>query len=423
MNTSSREIKLLKRSMTIHYLIAITLIAVFSIAAFMSMNVVVKGMDKNAYLVNISGKQRLLSQYIALDAYRVYAATQTGLDETELQFIKNRLQKNLQKMAEVNEMLSRGGDSGELSPELYEIYFGQKHLKFRVQQYLALVRLVIDLPDYEQKKIIILDIERFSEGLLADLDSVVLQFQQEGEARLQKIKDTKLILLLLTLLVLVLEVVFIFRPMVNKIISLSKLKEEALEHLERQVLLRTLHLEKVNQKLNRLAHHDALTGLRNRLDLEANIEEVIEASKAHGTEFAVLMLDIDWFKKVNDQYGHDMGDFVLRELAKILTESVREGDHVYRAGGEEFVVLLNRISYLDAKQKAEAIRQAVADHVFSGNGIKLHKTLSGGLYHSSLVSVSSVKDLLKITDSALYAAKHAGRNCIVEVGDVLERSQ
>jgi diguanylate cyclase (GGDEF)-like protein len=274
---------------------------------------------------------------------------------------------------------------------------------------------VIDLPEHEHKKVIILDIERFSEGLLADLDKVVLQFQKEGEARLQKIKDTKFMLLLLTLLVLGLEVLFIFRPMVAQIVSLSRLKEETLEHLERQVLLRTLHLEKMNQKLNRLAHHDALTGLRNRLNLESNIEEVIEASEKNGAEFAVLMLDIDWFKSVNDQYGHEIGDFVLRELAQILIKSVREGDHVYRAGGEEFVVLLNRISYPDAKQKAEYIRKSVAEHVFSANGIKLHKTLSGGLYHSSLLKVSNVKELLNQADKALYAAKKAGRNIIMEV--------
>jgi diguanylate cyclase (GGDEF)-like protein len=419
METISTEIKQLKRSMTIRYVIAISLIAIFSVAAFLSMDVVVKGMDKNAYLMNVSGKQRLLSQYIALDAYRVYSAGQTGLDRAELLKIKQRLQQNLKKMAEVNKTLSSGrlteGGTIELSSEINDIYFGQENLKFRVQQYLALVRLVIDLPEHEHKKVIILDIERFSEGLLADLDKVVLQFQKEGEARLQKIKDTKFMLLLLTLLVLGLEVLFIFRPMVAQIVSLSRLKEETLEHLERQVLLRTLHLEKMNQKLNRLAHHDALTGLRNRLNLESNIEEVIEASEKNGAEFAVLMLDIDWFKSVNDQYGHEIGDFVLRELAQILIKSVREGDHVYRAGGEEFVVLLNRISYPDAKQKAEYIRKSVAEHVFSANGIKLHKTLSGGLYHSSLLKVSNVKELLNQADKALYAAKKAGRNIIMEV--------
>ncbi len=420
MTVMTSEIKQLKQSMTLRYTFAITLIAVLSIAAFVSMNVVVKGMDKNVYLVNISGKQRLLSQYIALDAYRVYSASQTNLDSRELESIKKRLRQNLEEMSEASFMLSRGilkdGRSIELSPEIREMFFGELNLKFRVQQYLALVRLIMDLPDYEHKKIIILDIERFSEGLLKDLDKVVLQYQKEGEERLQKIKDTKFILLILTLLVLLLEVLFIFRPMVNQIVALSQVKEGMLEDLENQVKIRTLHLEKMNQKLNKLAHHDALTGLRNRLNMEADIEEVLEAYEKNGIEFAVLMLDLDWFKRVNDQYGHDVGDFVLRELAQILKRSVREGDHVYRAGGEEFVVLLNRIGYLDAKHKAESIRQAVEEYVFVANSVRLRKTLSGGLYHSSLLKVSSVKELLKQTDKALYAAKKSGRNRIMEVG-------
>lgn len=413
------EIKQLKRSITIHYLLAISLIAVFSIAAFVSMNVVINGMDKNMYLVNVSGKQRLLSQYIALDAYRVYAATQTKIEQEELLLIKKRLRKNLAEMSRANDMLSQGllidGRPISLSPEIREMFFGELNIKFRVQQYLALVRLIMDLPEYEQKKIIILDIERFSSGLLNDLDKIVSQFQKEGEERLQKIKDTKFILLFLTLLVLLLEILFIFRPMVNRIVALSQMKESALEDLEKQVKLRTLHLEKMNKQLNQLAHHDALTGLRNRLNMEANIEEVLEASQKNGIEFAVLMLDLDWFKRVNDQYGHDVGDFVLRELAQILKQSVREGDHVYRAGGEEFVVLLNRISYQDAKQKAERIRQSVENYVFMANGVKLRKTISGGLYHSSLMNVSSVKELLKQADKALYRAKNSGRNVIMEV--------
>lgn len=419
MAVMTSEIKQLKQSMTTRNILAVTLIAVFSIAAFVSMDIVIKGMDKDVYLVNVSGKQRLLSQYIALDAYRVYSATQTNLGREELLLIKKRLRKKLTEMSEANYMLSQGllidGSSINPSPEIREIFFGELNLKFRVQQYLALVRLIMDLSEYEQKKIIILDIERFSDGLLNDLDKVVLQFQKESEERLQKIKDTKIVLLILTLLVLLLEVLFIFRPMVNRIMALSQMKEDVLLDLERKVKLRTQHLEKMNQELNKLAHHDALTGLRNRLDMEANIEEVLEASEKNGIEFAVLMLDLDWFKRVNDQYGHDVGDFVLRELAQILKQSVREGDHVYRAGGEEFVVLLNRISYQDAKQKAESIRQSVEDYVFMANGVKLHKTLSGGLYHSSLLKVSSVKELLIQADKALYAAKNAGRNIIMEV--------
>jgi len=411
------EIKQLQTSMTIRYVIAITLIAVFSVAAYLSMNFVIKGMDNNAYLVNVSGKQRLLSQYIALDAYRVYSANQTQLYDSELESVKKRLERNLDEMAHANSMLSSGrlpdGSKVALSPSIRDIYFDELNLKYRVQQYLALVRLITVLNVDEQKEIIITDIELRSEGILNDLDKVVQLLQQQGEQRLQSIKDTKLVILILTLVVLLLEVLFIFRPMVKRIVKLSQVKAHVMESLERKVATRTLHLEKVNKKLNELAHHDALTGLRNRLNFEANIEEVIEASEKHHTEYAVLMFDIDWFKTINDQYGHDVGDSILKTTGQILSSSVREGDHVYRAGGEEFVILLNRLTYEQAVQKAESIRQSFAAHVFLANGVKIYKTLSGGLYHSSQLKIASVKELLKLTDTALYSAKHAGRNKIV----------
>lgn len=415
----TNELKRLHSNMTVRYLLAISLVALLSIAAFISMNTVIKGMDNSAYLVNVSGKQRMLSQYIALDAYRVYSADQHKLYESELTVVKSRLERNLAEMQRANKMLSKGllqdGSKIALSPEINELYFGEPNLKYRVQQYLALVRLILVLPDYEQKMMIIRDIEFRSEGILNDLDKVVLQFQKEGEARLQSIRDTKFALLLLTLVVLLLEVLFIFRPMVRHIVALNKQKAETLDDLEYTVAIRTQNLREANKKLERLAHHDALTGLRNRLNLEADIERVILASAKNGAEFSVLMLDVDWFKKINDQYGHDAGDEVLKQAAKILLGCVREGDHVYRAGGEEFVILLNRISHVDATAKAEQIRSAVEKHPFIYRNIEIHKTLSGGLYHSTQFTVTDVKRVLKLADKALYQAKNEGRNRIIEV--------
>lgn len=417
--TITKELSRLYRGLTARYVIAISLVAVLSIAAFMTMNTVIKGMDKNNYLINLSGKQRMLSQYIALDAYRVYSAEQAHLYDSELAVVSARLERNLVEMSLANKMLTTGllqdGSSITISPEIHDLFFGELNIRYRVQQYLALVRLIIQLPDDEQKMIIIRDIELRSDGILKDLDKVVQQFQLEGELGLQTIQDVKLSLLLITLLVLLLEVLFIFRPMVSHIIGLSKQKAETLDSLEYEVAVRTLHLEEANRRLDELAQHDALTGLRNRLNLESNIESVIEASAKHGAEYAVLMLDVDWFKKINDQYGHDAGDYVLQEMASILRRVVREGDHVYRAGGEEFVILLNRISYDDAVAKAELIRHSVESHHFSYKDIVIDKTISGGLYHSDQFKVSEVKSVLKLVDNALYQAKSEGRNRIIEV--------
>ncbi|GKT11061.1 MAG: two-component system, cell cycle response regulator [Thiomicrorhabdus sp.] len=413
------ELGRLHTALTIRYLIAISLVAVLSVVAFLTMDSVIKGMDNNALLVNMSGKQRMLSQYIALDAYRVYSADSSNLYDAELALVKNRLQRNLAEMKVANEILSKGevkkGVVFDLSPQVQDLYFGEINLKYRVQQYLALVNLILVLPNQEQKKIIIQDIEFRSDGILRDLDKVVELYQKEGEDSLQNVKELKLLLLIVTLIVLFLEVLFIFRPMVRHIMGLSKQNAEALDNLEDVVAIRTKHLEEVNQQLDELAQRDALTGLRNRLKLESNIEVVIEASRQHGDEYAVLMLDVDWFKKTNDQYGHDAGDYVLKEMSSILCQVVREGDHVYRAGGEEFVILLNHISHENAIKKAEQIRQAIEDNDFSYNETDIHKTISGGLYHSASFKLADVKSVLKLVDNALYQAKNEGRNRIVEV--------
>jgi diguanylate cyclase (GGDEF)-like protein len=271
--------------------------------------------------------------------------------------------------------------------------------------------------NHEPFDAILIQMDALSTPLLKDLNSVVLQYQKEGEAKLSQIKNIETSIWALTLFVLLLEVIFIFQPMVHYMIKLSSKNEQTLKNLENLVELRTMHLEQSNQKLLDLASHDPLTGLRNRLNLEKDIENALEHYALHHAPFAVLMFDIDWFKKVNDTHGHDIGDLVLIEIAKILKNSVREGDHVYRAGGEEFVILLNRLSYEDTMRIAEKIRSEVAKHPFNCNGIKLKQTISGGVYHSSLTDTKNVKTLLKLVDEALYDAKESGRDQIKETID------
>lgn len=424
MNVQITKIHQLQRSITLRYVIAVSLIALLSIAAFISMNSVIKGMDKSSYIVNVSGKQRMLSQYIALDAYRLHWHFASTMSDSEIQFIKRRLEKNAEEMARANELLAKGelpdGTVLPLSKAVKDIYFGELNLRYRVQQYTALVKLLSVLDDPKQQSAVLRDINLRSEGLLIDLNFLVQQHQFEGEISLQSIKDMKIGLLVVTLIVLLLEVLFIFHPMVRRIVELSESNADVVNNLEHLVELRTLHLEKANKQLEQLANHDALTGLRNRLNMEEDIEKVIMGAAKNSAEYAVLMLDIDWFKKINDQYGHDVGDFVLVEVSQILRSVIREGDHVYRAGGEEFVVLLNRLSYADAKDKAEVIRKSVAAYLFKIGDIEIRLTISCGLYHSAIIDAVDVKTLLKMTDNALYQAKQSGRNYISEVSTLAE---
>ncbi|MCD6172542.1 MAG: diguanylate cyclase [Sulfurimonas sp.] len=202
------------------------------------------------------------------------------------------------------------------------------------------------------------------------------------------------------------------RDSLNRVIRMSGTHADITQRKEAQAIL-------LKQKdiLEYQANHDALTGLKNRLTLNADIEKTILNYNSHQAPYSILMFDIDFFKKINDNYGHDTGDLVLKELSNLLKLSVREGDKIYRAGGEEFVVLLNRISYEDTMRVAQKIRLVVQNHIFKVKDEEFSTTISAGLYHSSLVKIEDVKEVLKLADIALYKSKENGRNRVTDVGN------
>jgi diguanylate cyclase (GGDEF)-like protein len=125
------------------------------------------------------------------------------------------------------------------------------------------------------------------------------------------------------------------------------------------------------------------------------------------------MLDIDRFKKINDSYGHLAGDFVLRELGKVLQEGLRADDFLARYGGEEFALIMREISKRNALQTAERIRKLVETSTFKHEGKKMAVTVSIGLATWPDDRIDSVQDLVKAADNNLYAAKRKGRNKVV----------
>ncbi len=158
---------------------------------------------------------------------------------------------------------------------------------------------------------------------------------------------------------------------------------------------------------------DAMTGLRNRRFLEEYAETLVNQCKRRATSMTLLMLDLDYFKPVNDNYGHDVGDQILCALADILKANVRESDLLIRYGGEEFLIVLQDTSGEQAMGVAEKIRQAVEAYKFKvGGGVILNKTISIGLadYPNDGQAFWQV---LKFADVALYAAKEGGRNQVV----------
>ncbi|MDQ1298827.1 MAG: two-component system, cell cycle response regulator [Campylobacterota bacterium] len=408
-------------SFTKHYVIAISLLAFLSTIAFITLHIGLKESASSALIVNISGKQRMLSQRIASLSQQYYLITYgcekfTSSSHDELE---SNLQTLINQMRFNNKALSTGylnpTTQVELSGSIREIYFGRNDLEKRVNTYLQLSENLLHTKSKTQALEILPKLISLSNTLLPDLTSTVLQYQKESENNItimHSIAFTALILILFTLLI---ESLFIFRPMANEIQNLFQEILSNQKNLEQQVESRTLTLEQANQKLAHLASHDPLTGLKNRLNLESDLETLLKHYYKNHVPYAVAMLDIDWFKAINDNYGHDVGDFVLCEIAKILIENIREEDNVYRAGGEEFVMLFNRITQEEAINRVDKIRLILQEHLFVFNVFAFRITISGGLYHPDIIQADNVQEILKLADIALYEAKHLGRNQIVTV--------
>jgi len=157
---------------------------------------------------------------------------------------------------------------------------------------------------------------------------------------------------------------------------------------------------------------DPMTGLHNRRFLEEYVDTVVASAQRRKSQLSVLMLDLDYFKKVNDTHGHDAGDAVLKDLARILDESVRASDLVIRYGGEEFLIILIDTEGSFGDEAGEKIRAAVEETKFQVPGGTLQKTISVGVADFPGDS-NTFWQTMKYADVALYQAKDRGRNRVV----------
>ncbi|WP_416884906.1 diguanylate cyclase [Marinospirillum sp.] len=164
----------------------------------------------------------------------------------------------------------------------------------------------------------------------------------------------------------------------------------------------------LEQELQELAFHDQLTHLYNRRAFIDLLEAEVAKSSRYQTRFSLIMFDLDHFKRVNDSYGHDRGDQVLKRVAELSQERLRANDSVARWGGEEFMVLLPETSLKRALKAAESLRQKIADENFTEVG---QVTISLGV--AEYQPEESLDSLTQRVDQALYAAKEGGRNQVV----------
>jgi diguanylate cyclase (GGDEF)-like protein len=180
------------------------------------------------------------------------------------------------------------------------------------------------------------------------------------------------------------------------------------EKVERELRSSNDQLLQLKSELERLAGADPLTGAFNRRTFHELLNKTISNAERHDHHFALLMIDVDHFKMVNDTFGHQAGDDVLRVLCDLIGASVRSSDHLFRVGGEEFCLLVTLTDEGEAQKLAEKLHRVVRTHHFYRVG---EITVSIGITHFR--EGDSLESIYARADDAMYEAKRRGRNCIV----------
>ncbi|WP_229837747.1 GGDEF domain-containing protein [Cellvibrio zantedeschiae] len=174
-----------------------------------------------------------------------------------------------------------------------------------------------------------------------------------------------------------------------------------------------------HQAAMQLALLDPLTRLGNRAALDNALRRELQLAERHHHELSLLMIDVDHFKKINDQYGHTLGDQVLQEIARTIESVCRETDISFRYGGEEFVVLLRKTNEMGARTIGERLRREISTISIEKNGQSIEPTVSVGISTRASGQKEHISDLFERADEALYRAKQAGRNCVRDLSDVV----
>jgi diguanylate cyclase (GGDEF)-like protein len=196
-----------------------------------------------------------------------------------------------------------------------------------------------------------------------------------------------------------------------------------LEHLA-AVISACIENARLQEHIKLVGLRDALTGVNNRRFFDQRLSEEVSRAKRYLAPLSCMFIDLDYFKKVNDKYGHQAGDAILKQVSNLLNQRLRQTDVLARYGGEEFVILLPDTHLKDAAVIAEQIRKRIDDAEYPiPSGEKLKATLSIGVATmTSKGEIGTEKELLEMADQCVYAAKLSGRNCVRISGQIPQRS-
>ncbi|MCP4335871.1 MAG: GGDEF domain-containing protein [Gammaproteobacteria bacterium] len=237
-----------------------------------------------------------------------------------------------------------------------------------------------------------------------DVEKTLLQANHETDRGRMRITLFSIFAVLVSLIVTTIAIWY-GRKLSSQLQDMNSYLEQKIYERTESLLDTQKELLEDNSELTRMALTDNLTGLSNRTHMNQILHKEFSRFKRHGQCFGIIMLDIDHFKSINDKYGHDAGDTVLKKLASIFEGAIRSSDFIARWGGEEFLICCTTIEEEDLLPIAETIRQLVANTDFA------HKDqITASLGCAAIVKGETIGDLIKRADVALYEAKNNGRN-------------
>ncbi len=237
-----------------------------------------------------------------------------------------------------------------------------------------------------------------------DVQKALLLANSEAEDSRAQITMFSIIAVLVSLTVTVVAVWY-GRKLSSQLQDMNSYLEQKIYERTESLLDTQKELLEDNTELTRMALTDNLTGLSNRAHMNQILHKEFSRFQRHNQCFGIIMLDIDKFKSINDNFGHDTGDTVLKKLALIFDSAIRNSDYIARWGGEEFLICCTTIGEEDLLPIAETIRQLVDNTVFETVG-----RISASLGCAAIVNGESITGLIKRADVALYEAKNSGRN-------------
>ncbi len=393
------------RALTRRYVLALSLIAAFAIGGFLILEATVRSHRASAQIISISARQGTLIEEVEHTAQSLVLSQKSSERAADRGQLFESAHAIEQAHARLTNPEHRLGEPLRTSARIRALYFAPPiDLDRRLRAYLDQAFRLSGTPDRElgPQHPSARYIMAASDGLLIAIEQLVDLLDSEAKANVRQIRMLEAGLLAATLLILGLEAFCIFGPIVRRV------RDDGRRLIESQ------------ERLVELAHYDPLTGLANRTLFRLRLEMALSQARRDGTLVAVLQLDLDHFKDVNDTLGHDAGDQLLREIGRRLQELLRGTDTAARVGGDEFAIILTGVNAPDqVGVVASKIIQAAGRPV-AYDKQELHAGASIGITFYP-TDAEYPGQLLANADLALYRAKASGRNTFVYfVADMTE---